>query len=231
MSEHKESSASSHPRQSGINYKRHTARYRARRRAADILYEAENRDVDPVAIVEDRVALARVQSNGVAPIADYTKVIVTGAAEELDTIDETIARYLSEDWEFHRLPAVDRAIMRVSVWELLYNPEIPTATAVVEGVEIASEYSTSQAAPYIHAVLDDVAQSRSADNPMSTGGQDAEDAEGAEDAGATEENGQENVAPDIKAPQGVARQEETSATAGEDTAAEKSPKEAGSDEA
>ncbi|MGP5577046.1 transcription antitermination factor NusB [Corynebacterium flavescens] len=161
-----------------MNHKRHTARYRARRRAADILYEAENRDVDPVAIVEDRISLARDQRNGVAPIADYTKEIVAGAAEELDAIDETIARFLSEDWEFHRIPAVDRAIMRVSVWELLFNPDIPTATAVVEGVELASEYSTAQAAPYIHAVLDDVAQSRSADNPMKAG-EDTESVEGA----------------------------------------------------
>ncbi|ERS47630.1 MULTISPECIES: transcription antitermination factor NusB [unclassified Corynebacterium] len=149
------------------NYKRHTARYRARRRAADILYEAENRDIDPVAIVEDRIALAREDRNAVAPIAEYTKVIIKGAAEELDVIDETISRYLSEDWELHRIPAVDRAILRVSVWELLFNPDIPTATAVVEGVEIASQYSNEQAAPYIHAVLDDVAQSRSAESPMS----------------------------------------------------------------
>lgn len=150
-----------------INYKRHTARYRARRRAADILYEAENRDIDPVAIVEDRIALAREDRNAVAPIAEYTKVIIKGAAEELDVIDETISRYLSEDWELHRIPAVDRAILRVSVWELLFNPDVPTATAVVEGVEIASQYSNEQAAPYIHAVLDDVAQSRSAESPMS----------------------------------------------------------------
>ena len=150
-----------------LNYKRHTARYRARRRAADILYEAENRDIDPVAIVEDRIALAREDRNAVAPIAEYTKVIIKGAAEELDVIDETISRYLSEDWELHRIPAVDRAILRVSVWELLFNPDIPTATAVVEGVEIASQYSNEQAAPYIHAVLDDVAQSRSAESPMS----------------------------------------------------------------
>jgi len=159
-----------------INYKRHTARYRARRRAADILYEAENRDVDPVAIVEDRIALAREDRNAVAPIAEYTKVIIKGAAEELDVIDETIARYLSEEWELHRIPAVDRAILRVSVWELLFNPDIPTATAVVEGVEIASQYSNEQAAPYIHAVLDDVAQSRSAESPMAVEhqGQDEE---------------------------------------------------------
>lgn len=147
--------------------RRHGARYRARRRAADIMYEAENRDVDPVAIVEDRIKLARENEHDVAPIAEYTKVLVTGVAEELDTIDTTIERFLSEDWELHRIPAVDRAIMRVAVWELLFNPEeVDLATAVTEGVELASEYSTDAAAPYINAVLDDVAHFRSEDNPM-----------------------------------------------------------------
>ncbi len=147
--------------------RRHGARYRARRRAADIMYEAENRDVDPVAIVEDRIKLARESEHDVAPIAEYTKVLVTGVAEELDTIDTTIERFLSEDWELYRIPAVDRAIMRVAVWELLFNPEeIDLATAVTEGVELASEYSTDAAAPYINAVLDDVAHFRSEDNPM-----------------------------------------------------------------
>ncbi|WP_369707578.1 transcription antitermination factor NusB [Corynebacterium sp. KPL1855] len=157
-----------------MNHKRHTARYRARRRAADILYEAENRDVDPVAIVEDRVALAREDRHAVAPIADYTKVIVQGVAEELDAIDDTISRYLSQNWELRRIPAVDRAILRLSVWELLFNPDVPTATAVVEGVELASQYSHDQAAPYIHAVLDDVAQSRSELSPMNNVGQEEE---------------------------------------------------------
>ncbi|MDK4232257.1 transcription antitermination factor NusB [Corynebacterium accolens] len=166
-----------------MNHKRHTARYRARRRAADILYEAENRDVDPVAIVEDRVALAREDRHAVAPIADYTKVIVQGVAEELDAIDDTISRYLSQNWELHRIPAVDRAILRLSVWELLFNPDVPTATAVVEGVELASQYSHDQAAPYIHAVLDDVAQSRSELSPMNNGGDEEEsDAAGSEDS-------------------------------------------------
>lgn len=169
------------------NYKRHTARYRARRRAADILFEAESRDVDPVAIVEDRVVLARDPENGVAPIADYTRVIVTGAAEELDAIDEAIARYLSDEWSLERIPAVDRAIMRVAVWEILFNEDVPNATALVEGVELASEYSNNQAAPYIHAVLDDVIQAQSADNPMTSHTDQAEDEDAEEPAGPTED--------------------------------------------
>ena len=57
--------------------------------------------------------------------------------------------------------------MRVAVWEILFNEDVPNATALVEGVELASEYSNHQAPPYIHAVLDDVIQAQSADNPMS----------------------------------------------------------------
>lgn len=170
------------------DFRRHGARYRARRRAVDILFEAEARDVDPVAIVEDRVELARQPDAAVAPIADYTRTIISGAAEELDGIDETIERYLSVDWELHRLPAVDRAILRVAVWELLHNPDVPKATAVVEGVELASEYSNNVAPPYIHAVLDDVAQSSAEDNPFqaSTPAADAEPEPEAEPADVAE---------------------------------------------
>lgn len=140
------------------NYRRHGARYRARRRAVDILFEAEARDFDPVAIVEDRIQLSRNSDNGVAPVADYTGVIVSGVAAELDRLDDTVEKYLSEDWELHRIPAVDRAIMRVATWEMLFNADVPVKTALVEGVELASEYSNDAAAPYIHALLDDVAQ-------------------------------------------------------------------------
>lgn len=139
------------------NWRRHGKRYRARRRAVDILFEAEARDFDPVAIVDERTKLAALPEPQVAPVAEYTRTIVAGAATELDRIDETIERYLSEDWQLDRLPAVDRAILRMSTWELLYNPDVPKGTAVVEGVELASEYSNDVAAPYIHAVLDDVA--------------------------------------------------------------------------
>ena len=159
------------------NWRRHGARYRARRRAVDILFEAEARDIDPVAVVEDRIELARVDLHGVAPIASYTRDIVTGAAEQLDTIDETIERYLAETWELNRLPAVDRAILRVGVWEILFNPEVDGATAVVEGVELASQYGSDVAAPYIHAVLDDVVQAGSELNPFADDGDSEESAE------------------------------------------------------
>lgn len=149
-----------------INYRRRGSRYRARRRAVDIIFEAEFRDVDPVSVVEQRVALADDRDAEVAPVADYTRQLVTGVAERLDELDDTISRYLSETWQLSRLPAVDRAVLRVLAWEIMFNDEVDAPISVVDGVEIASEYSTDVAAPYIHAVLDDIAQSMSADNPM-----------------------------------------------------------------
>lgn len=138
--------------------KRHGSRYKARRRAAEVLYEAEVRDVDPVAIVEDRISLSYHQDLGVAPVAAYTKEIVAGAAQELDRIDGLIAANLAENWELDRISAVDRAILRVAVWELIFNEDVPVATAVVEGVELVSQYSTDVAPAYVNALLDSIAQ-------------------------------------------------------------------------
>lgn len=136
------------------NYKRHGARYKARRRAADILFEAEIRDVDPVGIVEERVQLSADPLNQVAPVAEYSRSIVAGVAEELDRIDQSIALYLSEEWSLDRIPAVDRAVLRVAMWELLFNDEVAPKTALVEAVEIASHYSPDDSPAYIHALLD-----------------------------------------------------------------------------
>ncbi|WIM68922.1 transcription antitermination factor NusB [Corynebacterium breve] len=147
------------------DFKRHGARYRARRRAVDIMFEAEARDLDPVGIVDERAQLARDPENAVAPIADYTRQIVTGAAEKLDDLDESIERFLSDDWELGRLPAVDRAILRVAAWEIMFNDEVDGPISVVDGVEMASQYSDDQAPPYIHAVLDDILQAQAANAP------------------------------------------------------------------
>ncbi|MHA2789070.1 transcription antitermination factor NusB [Corynebacterium sp. S7] len=147
------------------NHKRRGTRYRARRRAVDILFEAEARDLDPVAIVEDRVQLAKNPDNQVAPVNEYTRTLVAGTAEKLDDLDDTIERFLSQDWELRRLPAVDRAILRVAAWEIMFNDDVDGPISVVEGVEMASEYSGSQASPYIHAVLDDIVQLHAANAP------------------------------------------------------------------
>lgn len=136
------------------NYKRRGARYRARRRAVDLLFEAEQRGVNAGELIDERLELARDRDSGVAPVAEYTEEIVRGVAAEIEGIDSTISSYLSPEWPLRRLPAVDRAILRVGTWELFHNPDVPPRVAVVEGVELASEYSTDVAPPYINAVLD-----------------------------------------------------------------------------
>lgn len=163
------------------DYKRHGARYRARRRAVDILFEAETRDLDPVAIVEDRVALAQDPANAVAPIADYTREIIAGAAENLDEIDDSIERFLSENWELNRIPAVDRAILRVATWEILYNDDVAPPISIANAMEMSTEYAGDNASPYIHAVLDDIIQANSDNAPdLVTGDADTDAASAAD---------------------------------------------------
>lgn len=140
------------------DYKRRGSRYRARRRAVDILFEAEARDIDPVSIADERAEMALEPQPEVKPVAPYTREIVAGVAVELDKIDEIIERYLSQQWELERIPAVDRQILRVAAWEMLFNLDVPAKAALAQGVELGSEYSTPQASPYINAVLDSILQ-------------------------------------------------------------------------
>ncbi|MCS4489260.1 transcription antitermination factor NusB [Corynebacterium sp. ES2794-CONJ1] len=139
-------------------YKRHGSRYKARRRAVDFLYESEARDIDPVALLSDRVSLAALPASEIAPVNPYTREIVAGVAEELDRIDSVIASHLSENWELHRISAVDRAILRVAVWELIFNEDVPVKTAIKDGIELASQYSVDDAFAYINGVLDSIAK-------------------------------------------------------------------------
>lgn len=161
------------------NFKRHGARYRARRRAVDILFEAEARDIDPVAIVEDREKLSENPLNQIAPVAAYTRTIVEGVAQQLDDIDDAIEKFLSHDWELDRLPAVDRQILRVGIWEILFNSEVDAPITISNAAELATQYSGAQAAPYIHAVLDGVVQSHSelAPTPQVDSGDPTDDVE------------------------------------------------------
>ncbi|MGJ0182587.1 transcription antitermination factor NusB [Corynebacterium glyciniphilum] len=172
-------------RESGESYRRHGARYKARQRAVDILFEAEFRDIDPVEIVEDRVELARDESNQVKPVPEYAARIVPGVASALDEIDEAIAAHLSSTWRLERLPAVDRAVLRVSAWELLYNDEVPARVALKEGIELASEYSHDKAPGYVNAVLDGIARDKRLADEASAAAraeQDAAEAKRAQDA-------------------------------------------------
>ena len=130
------------------------ARHKARRRAVDLLFEAEARDADPVDLAAERVTLA-ITDDGVAPVNPYTVTVVRGVAENLDRLDSTISSYLQE-WTLDRLPAVDRAILRIAVWELFHATDVPPVVAVDEAVELAKELSTDDSPGFINGVLGQV---------------------------------------------------------------------------
>ena len=101
------------------------ARTKARKRALDVLFEAEQRRVDPVALVRDRSEAPVTE----APLNPYTVQIVEGVTEHGAQIDDALRTY-SQGWTLDRMPDVDRAILRIGVWEVLYNDEVPTAVAI-----------------------------------------------------------------------------------------------------
>lgn len=132
-------------------HKKLGARHKARRRAVDLLFEAEARDVDPADLVSERLDLSG-RDEQVAPVNPYTRILVEGVADDLDRVDGTIESYL-QDWTLDRLPAVDRAILRVAVWELFHANEVPPVVAVDEAVELAKELSTDDSPSFVNGVL------------------------------------------------------------------------------
>ncbi|WP_255450475.1 transcription antitermination factor NusB [Skermania sp. ID1734] len=135
-------------------YKRLGSRHKARKRAVDLLFEAEARDVDVVALANERAELAAADDQ-VAPVNPYTFEIVRGVATDRERIDATVESYLQE-WTLQRLPAVDRAILRIAVWELLYAADVPPVVAVDEAVELAKQLSTDESPAFVNGVLGQV---------------------------------------------------------------------------
>ncbi|GAA5077058.1 hypothetical protein GCM10023319_13960 [Nocardia iowensis] len=136
------------------SFKKLGTRHKARRRAVDLLFEAEARDVDPADLLDERVELAT-RDQAVAPVHAYTHTLVEGVADDLDRVDGTIESYL-KDWELSRLPAVDRAILRIAVWELFHANDVPPVVAVDEAVELAKELSTDDSPSFVNGVLGQV---------------------------------------------------------------------------
>ncbi len=126
-------------------------RHHARKRAVDLLFEAEARGLSPGEAVEVRTALAQAQPD-VAPLHPYTVTVARGVGENSAHIDDLISSHL-QGWTLDRLPAVDRAILRVAVWELLYADDVPEPVAVDEAVQLAKELSTDESPGFLNGVL------------------------------------------------------------------------------
>ena len=130
------------------------ARRKARKRALDVLYEADLRARPPVEVLAgyvQRLATPRPEHLG------YAVSLVEGAAAHLDRIDEVIASY-AEGWTLDRMPAVDRNLARIAVYELLYVDEIDDAVAISEAVELAKQMSTDDSPRYLNGLLGRIAE-------------------------------------------------------------------------
>lgn len=129
-------------------------RHQARKRAVDVLFEAEARGLTPTQGAELRTALASEQPD-VSPLHPYTVTVANGVTEHAAHIDDLITSHL-QGWKLERLPAVDRAILRVAIWELLHADDVPEPVAVDEAVKLAKELSTDESPGFVNGVLGQV---------------------------------------------------------------------------
>ncbi|MCV2394587.1 transcription antitermination factor NusB [Actinotalea sp. M2MS4P-6] len=124
------------------------ARSKARKRALDVLFEADQRGSDPLTVLADRIA----QPGTEAALPQYAVELVEGVIAHLAEIDELISTY-SHGWALERMPAVDRAALRIGAWELLHNDDVPDAVAVDEAVELVRALSTDDSPTFVNGVL------------------------------------------------------------------------------
>ncbi len=132
------------------------ARTKARKRALDVLYGADVRQESINASLAAEAARAAADPKR-GSSWDYARTIVEGIAEHGDEIDELIETY-AQGWTIERMPAVDRAIIRIGIWEVMFNPDVPTSVAIAEAVEAATVLSTEDSAGFINGLLGRIAQ-------------------------------------------------------------------------
>ncbi|MFT4042493.1 MAG: transcription antitermination factor NusB [Gordonia sp. (in: high G+C Gram-positive bacteria)] len=136
--------------------KRPGTRHKARRRAVDLLFEAEAKQVNPAQLVAERREIVR-HDESVGEIHAYTARVIEGLATDQAQIDAVISSHLRE-WTLPRLPAVDRAILRLATWELFNATDVDEIVIVDEAVELAKELSTDESPAFVNGVLARIAE-------------------------------------------------------------------------
>lgn len=124
-------------------------RREARRLAADILYQADVVGRSPVEILEERRSLEQ-------RIPRFTEELVVGVAERMKELDRVLGRH-SQGWTVERMAAVDRALLRLACYEILYREDVPAAVAIDEAVEAAKSLSTEDSGRFVNGVLGRIA--------------------------------------------------------------------------
>ena len=123
-----------------------SARSKARKAALDLLYEADIKRTSVAALLEIR------KNTLETLIRDYTVTLVEGVNSHKARIDELIMTY-ARGWDFDRMPVIDRNILRLGIYELLWEQELDSAVAIDQALELANTLSTDDSATYINGVL------------------------------------------------------------------------------
>ena len=127
------------------------ARSKARKRALDVLFEAEQRDAPVLDLLAERITL------GSPPVPGYAADLVRGVATHAARIDELISQY-AQGWTLDRMPAVDRNVLRIGVYELLWADDVPDAVAINEAVLLAQDLSTDASPAFVNGLLARIAE-------------------------------------------------------------------------
>lgn len=135
-----------------------SARTKARKRAVDLLYGADLRQISLNDAIAMEVGRAAAQPDREASWR-YAHEIVVGITEHGDEIDELIETY-AQGWSIDRMPTLDRAIVRIGIWEIMFNEQVPDSVAVSEAVKLASELSTEDSAGFVNGLLGRITQLR-----------------------------------------------------------------------
>lgn len=137
-----------------------SARTKARKRAVDAVFAADLRKLNPIELLETTEKSVSDRQNQ-EEIFDYARRVVEGVVENYEQIDDAI-EIASHQWKIERMPTLDRAILRVATWEILFNIEVPDAVAISEAVELAKEFSTDDSSAFINGVLNQISSTKTA---------------------------------------------------------------------
>jgi N utilization substance protein B len=128
-----------------------SARSKARKRALDVLFEAELRGSPVLELLAERITM------GDPPVSPYAADLVRGVTVHSAQIDELLSEH-AEGWTLERMPAVDRNVLRIGVYELLWMPDVPDGVAISEAVLLAQDLSTDGSPTFVNGLLARIAQ-------------------------------------------------------------------------